>query len=721
MSAQPLSDGPSTPTGPVGRAWAAVDGVISRVERAVVGVGFLLMTLLVFNEYLQREFRDQLGTDLFGLWSIEGQMNVALLLLIGVGFLGASLATQQRKHISVDALERALSPDAAGWLRRFVGLGSAALCLLLARGAWTAVHTYSRDTFEGVKVWGWTAPAINLATRLIPGEKFGPGTPYATVGDWENAQYDLGADPFKIPAFGFVEAGDRFPLWLPMAFITVMFGVMALRMLGQAFLESPPASDRPIRRKVDLSVAAVLLAALAVTVPGLMAGSGWAIVALGVLMVLLGAPLFVGVGAGTVAAWMLLRDGSPEGVINDMFESTKKVELLAIPFFVLAGNLMTEGSIARRLIDIARLLFGRIPGGLGAAGVLACAFFAAISGSSPVTVIAIGGIMFPLLTAERYPEDYNIGMLASAGSLGIIIPPSIPMLVYAIMVSSAPGVGHIDPTDLFKAGILPGLFIATVLIAYTLWRFRPAEGQPKLVSEIDPAVPWSTQLGRALWRGLPSLMLPVVILGGIYGLIDLRWLGLPIHFAFTVTEAAAVAVVYALFVELVINRELNVRKIPDVLSDSAVMMGSLFLVLVIAISLNRFFVFEQMPEQAAAWMLARVDSKLGFLIVVNLFLLVLGCLMDILSAIMIVAPLLAPIATNYGIHPIHFGIMFIVNLELGYLTPPMGINLFVASTVFDRPLLTVIRAVTPFLLLMLLCLAVVVMVPWLSLALLEAG
>jgi C4-dicarboxylate transporter DctM subunit len=213
-------------------------------------------------------------------------------------------------------------------------------------------------------------------------------------------------------------------------------------------------------------------------------------------------------------------------------------------------------------------------------------------------------------------------------------------------------------------------------------------------------------------------MLPVIVLGGIYGWVDLTPLGIDFKIAFTVTEAAAVAVVYALFVELLINRELSVRELPKVFSDSAVMMGSLFLVLVIAISLNRFFVFEQIPEQATAWMLEHVDSQLTFLLMVNLFLLALGCVMDILSAILIVAPLLAPIAASYGIDKIHFAIMFIVNLELGYLTPPMGINLFVASTVFERPILDVIRAVVPFLLLMLFCLVVIVAFPSLSLALL---
>ena len=228
---------------------------------------------------------------------------------------------------------------------------------------------------------------------------------------------------------------------------------------------------------------------------------------------------------------------------------------------------------------------------------------------------------------------------------------------------------------------------------------------------------WARNVGGALRRGILSLMLPVLILGGIYGVLQIP--GTDIGIRFTVTEAAAVSVVYALFVELIIHRELTLKDLPDVITESAVMMGSLFLILVIAISLNRFLSFQQVPEMATEWMLARVDSKLTFLIMVNLFLLALGCVMDILSAILIVAPLLAPIAAQYGIHPVHFGIMFIVNLELGYLTPPMGINLFVASTVFERSILDVIKAVVPFLLVMLVCLVGIVWFEGLSMALLR--
>lgn len=725
----------------VGRA---LDRLVGGVERAFVFVAMLAMTFLAFNEYLKRELRPRFG-DLGGLWALEGQMNVALLLMVVVGFLGASLATQERKHISVDAIDRILAPGAARFVRRFTALVAAGLCWVFAKGSWAAVFSHSQDAFEGAKVWPWMAAPINALVSWLPGEKVGPpscaehglelaaraaaGCPpvdFLTGDDWIDAKYDAGLDPFDLYSFSYVDAGDRFPLWVPLLLLVVAFGLMTVR-FGVAALYPDGTSDtvkgiapeRPgSRRPADVLLAGAFPGALVAIAIGVWLGQGWLILLASILLVFLGSPLFVAVGVGTLACWVLLRGGSAETVIGDMFEATKKQELLAIPFFVLAGNLMTRGSIASRLIGFARAVLGGIPGGLGAGAVAACAFFAAISGSSPVTVIAIGSIMFPMLLREGYSEDYSIGVLTTAGGLGIIIPPSIPMIVYAIMVSGQPDVGVIDPAVLFKAGIGPGLFIAAVLVFYTFFVMWPREAEAQTGPPFDPAV-WAGDVGRAFLQGLPSLLLPVLILGGIYGWLTLEPFGIELTIVFTVTEAAAVAVVYALFVELLVNRELKPRDLPSVFSESAVMMGSLFLILVIAISLNRFFVFEQVPEAATAWMLERVDSKLGFLIMVNLFLLALGCVMDILSAILIVAPLLAPIAAQYGIHPIHFGIMFIVNLELGYLTPPLGINLFVASTVFERPILDVIRAVVPFLLLMLLCLAVIVWVPGLSLFLVE--
>jgi len=809
-----------------------VDAIVGFLERAFVGIALLAMTAFAFNSYLAEELRNwfnervQWGPaqDLFGLWAIDGQLNFALLLMVVVGFLGASLATQEGKHIAVDAAERVLSPNGARFLRRFTSLVAAGLCVLLAQGSYDAMYTHTQDTFEGAKVWTPLRGPVNALTSLMPGDKFGPAScrdlegaardeadcpevDYSGGDDWINGMYDQGLDPFDtefedakvalfnpgpepavatvvaaaepdgeparwdvtVPAegrtmfesvslehgthawltwdgrapdrleltpnqihrvvldpggasveaqpliaFGYVDAGDDVPLWIPFGFLVIAFLTMAARFVARVFSPGADlAQAAPVvgsRRVADVVLAGAVPGGLLAIGAGVWLGQGWIIGIASLMLVILGSPLFVGIGIGTVASWVLLRDGSAESVIADMFEAVKKEELLAIPFFVLAGNLMTKGSIAQRLIDLAKAVLGPLPGGLGAGAVLACATFAAISGSSPVTVIAIGTIMFPMLLKEGYSERYSMGVLTTAGGRGVIIPPSIPMIVYAIMVSGNADVGVVTPTELFRAGMLPGLFIALVLIAYTMFVHwpRPEEIEAQPASSYTLGS-WWRELVRALWQGLPSLMLPVLILGGLYNWLDFGFFAI----RFSVTTASAVAVVYALFVEMFVHRELEWRKIPGVFSESAVMMGSLFLILVIAISLNKFFVFEEVPQAAAAWMLERVQTPFGFLVMVNLFLLALGCVMDILSAILIVAPLLAPIATGvYGIDPIAFGIMFIVNLELGYLTPPMGINLFVASTTFERSIIDVIRGVVPFLLLMVFCLACIVGYVW---------
>ena len=513
-------------------------------------------------------------------------------------------------------------------------------------------------------------------------------------------------------------ARQEFPQWLAQAVIPLSFLLMSLRFFFRGLFgrfepdpDLPPPPETLVkstgRGARDLIIAGLF--------PGILLGlgatlglsTGWLILMGGLLLVLTGAPLFLAIGVAAVGSVTLIQDFSPAIVAKDMFEAVKKEELLAIPFFVLAGNLMTHGTIAEKLVGVARAAMGRMPGGLGLATVAACVFFAAISGSSPVTVIAVGGIMFPMLIKERYPENYSIGVLTSAGSLGIIIPPSVPMIIYAIMVSTREH--PVSPNDLFIAGVLPGLLIAGAFTLYTLYQTRPT--RPGLEIQYEaPAEGYFQNLFGELRKSVLALLLPVIILGGIYGVLG------PLRF--TVTEAAAVAVVYALVVELLVHRELKVKDLPKVLGESGVMMGSLFLIIVLAMAFNKFLSEQYIPQNAAAWLQAHVDTKWQFLLLVNLFLLALGCVIEIVSAILIVAPLLAPIALSYGIDPIHFGIIFIVNLELGYLTPPMGINLFVSSTVFGRPVVDVMKSTLPFLLLMLFCLAIIVIFPQLSLALL---
>ncbi|MDG1481824.1 MAG: TRAP transporter large permease subunit [Myxococcota bacterium] len=691
--------------------FSTADRALGVVERAIITVAMLSMVFLSFNDYLHREV-PSLSLD------VPGGANMALVLMVWVGFIGASLATRHRKHLAVDATDRILSPGAARILKRFTSFAAAGLCWMLARGSWKlmAESLEYEDSVEGLNVWEWLAGPMNSIIGMLPGE------------------------PVEGVAWPTVEPGGDFPLWLAQLILPVSFGLMAARFAGLGlFMPAPPPTDDD---EDDIKAAATTTPAgprepgnrtrrdvvFAGLFPGLLLGvgatlyfgTGGLILAASILLVLTGAPLFVAIGVAALSCALLIGNYDVVSVSTDMFEATKKHELLAIPFFVLAGNLMTKGSIADRLVGVARAAVGAVPGGLGLATIFSCVIFAAISGSSPVTVIAIGSIMFPMLVKEGYPERYSMGVLSTAGSLGIIIPPSVPMIVYAIVVSTPQS--PLSPSDLFIAGVLPGLFMAAMLAIYTLYATRGVKvTAPVVISKTGEATSTSYfgNLLSAGRRGFLALMLPVLILGGIYGLLDLSFIGIPFAVKFTVTEAAAVAVVYALVVELFFHRELKWKKIPGVLAESGMMMGSLFLILVLAIAFNRFLTVEQVPQQAADWLVSHVDSKMTFIILVNIFLLLLGCVMDILSAILIVAPLLAPIAARFGLHPVHFAIMFIVNLEIGYLTPPMGINLFVASAVFKRSIVEVIRGVLPFLLLMLFCLAVISWFPSLSLALLE--
>jgi C4-dicarboxylate transporter DctM subunit len=403
-----------------------------------------------------------------------------------------------------------------------------------------------------------------------------------------------------------------------------------------------------------------------------------AFMVLGIILscLLLGQPLYVLMGTLSLACFYFITGYKEVAELDVMvrliLELASKEVLLAIPFFVVAGEIMTQGSLAQRLIDVARAVFGWAPGGLAVAAVAGCVFFAAISGSSPVTVIAIGSIMVPALVRAGYPFSFSIGLLTTAGSLGILIPPSIPMIVYSIMVGTST---PMDPKDLFLGGVIPGLMIASMLSAWCVWTGykHRLEREPFSFGNI----------GREVTRGFWSLMLPVIILGGIYSGV------------FTTTEAAGVSVVYAFAVEMFIHRDMKAKDFVKVGENSMSVMGALLLIIGLAICLNYVLVEEQVPDRMVEWLQTLDLTRSGFLVIVNIFLLVLGMFMDIMSAILIVAPMLAPMASAMDIEPIHMGIVFIVNLEIGYLTPPIGLNLFVASTLFRRGLGEVIWAVLP--------------------------
>lgn len=402
--------------------------------------------------------------------------------------------------------------------------------------------------------------------------------------------------------------------------------------------------------------------------------------------VLLGLPLYAIMGVIASFCYVVLAGEPLSVVIGDIYYAADKEVLLAVPLFVLAGQIMTKGSISRRLIQVATAFTRPIPGGLGLAAVFSCSVFAAISGSSPVTLIAIGSLLYPALIQAGYSKRFSMGLLSTGGTLGIIIPPSIPMIIFAIMAG-------VSVVDLFKAGVGPGLLLMSLLGAYAVWRAPKSARSP-----ID-----GKEVITALKAGVLSLFMPIMILGGIYSGF------------FTATESAAIAVLYALIVEVFIHREFKFSQLKIVAVETAETLGLLFLILILAVSLNKYMTIEEIPQMLVDLISQNVNSKLGFLLLVNVVLLIVGCFMDAMSAILVLAPLLTPMAQHFGVDPVHFGIIMIVNLEIGYLTPPIGINLFVASGMFKEPIGEVVKAVVPYLFVMLLGLALICAFPQISL------
>jgi len=400
--------------------------------------------------------------------------------------------------------------------------------------------------------------------------------------------------------------------------------------------------------------------------------------------------LLVVLGVVAGMAYWFWGDGQVQNIINDGWDGLNRDVLLSIPMYLLAGAVMARGAIASRLIRLARALSAPIPGGLAIATVLSCAMFAAVTGSGTVALLAIGAVMYPALLEAGYSKRFALGALCAAGTLGIVVPPSIPLILYGIMTQTS-------ISELFIAGVGPALLLTGLMSAWAIarnWRFRLGR--------------WSAQeIGAAFARGIWSLLMPVIILGGIYT----GW--------FTATESASIAVVYGFFVEIVIHREMRFKDVIEVFTSTTRLMGSLFPVLMMALALNVFLTYEQVPDMAVEWLSAHIDSLPGFILLMNAFLLLVGCFMDIGSAILILAPLLQPIAVAQGMDAVHFGVVMVVNLEMGYLTPPMGLNLIVAMTAFKESFGEICRAVLPFLLLMLAALAAVSFWPGLSLFLLQ--
>jgi C4-dicarboxylate transporter DctM subunit len=416
-----------------------------------------------------------------------------------------------------------------------------------------------------------------------------------------------------------------------------------------------------------------------------------ALVIFGLLLTLMAVGMPVGVALGlTVLTFMFVFTDTPiMAVALKMFTGIEKFEIMAIPFFILAGNFLTHGGVARRMINFATAMVGHLTGGLGMSAVLACALFAAVSGSSPATVVAIGSILIPAMIKQGFPLRFGAGVVASAGGLGILIPPSIVMVMYAVTTNSSVGA-------LFMAGVVPGLMLAFVLGLTTWWQARK-HNYPRM-----PKASW-LERWQAFRKAVWGLMLIVVVMGGIYS-------GM-----FTPTEAAAMSAVYAFFIAVFVYRDLTFRQIPKVLLDSANMASMLLFIIASAILFSFILTSEQIPQGIAAWIVDMGLGPVGFLIIVNVLLLIAGNIMEPSSIILILAPILFPVAVALGIDPIHFGIIITVNMEIGMITPPVGLNLFVASGITRAGMTEMTMAVLPWLYTMLAFLILITYVPAISL------
>ncbi len=407
-----------------------------------------------------------------------------------------------------------------------------------------------------------------------------------------------------------------------------------------------------------------------------------------ILAATLGMPLFVVLGAGGLLATAGQQLDSAI-LIVEMNRLATSPNLVAIPLFTLAGVTLAAGGAPQRLIRVFNAMFGWLPGGLAIVALTSCAFFTAFSGASGVTILALGGLLYPMLTGVGYRERFSLGLLTSSGSLGLLFPPSLPILLYAI-------VAGISIDKLFLAALVPGVLLLIMLSAYSFHIGR----ENKLPQQ---AFTWPGLL-RALREGIWDLLMPVGVVAGI------------VSGTVTASEAAAGTAAYVLLLEMVIHRNITrPRAVYRILRDTSVLVGSILIILGVAMGLTNLLIDAQVPMHLLAYLQLHIDSPLQFLLLLNLFLLVVGCMMDIFSAIVVVVPLLLPLATRYGIDPVHLGVIFLANLEIGYNPPPVGINLFIASQRFGKSIVTLFRASLPFLALMLIWLLVITYIPSITL------
>ncbi len=565
---------------------------------------------------------------------IPGSSALVNLSTLWLAFLGAALAAREKKLLSLATGE--FLPK--GWIRDVSRVLSAAISSLICTGLAVASYELVKIEYEFDTHFDWI-PAW-IAQLVMP--------------------IALAAVAVRLV----IGAGSSWKTRLPAA-----IGIPAGFLLVRALYASHAAEEYPV------------LLAETPALPGVLVVLGAAI---------LGAPVFV-VIAG-IAGVLFVTIGDPlQAIPSDAYGMATKPHLAAIPLFTLTGFLLAEGDVPARLLRLFRAFFGWMPGGTAIVCATLCAFLTVFTGGSGVTILVLGGILFQALNEDGYRERFSLGLLTASGSLGLLLPPALPLILYGV-------VANVPIKQLFVGGILPGVLLVALIAA---WGVR--EG---LVGKTSQQKFDRKEATRALWAAKFEIAIPVIVLGAIFS----GWA--------TLVESAALTALVAFVLQLFIHKNISFRKdLNRVVRECVVLTGGVLIILAMAYSLTNYITLENIPGVMIDWMQERVESKWVFLLCVNIFLLLVGCMMDIFSATVVVVPLLVPLGAAYGVDPVHLGIIFIANLELGYLTPPVGLNLFLASYRFKKPLLSVYRAALPMLLILGLGVLAITYIPWLTTAL----
>jgi tripartite ATP-independent transporter DctM subunit len=412
------------------------------------------------------------------------------------------------------------------------------------------------------------------------------------------------------------------------------------------------------------------------------------------VLIVLGVPLFVIIATSALYGFSRI-DVDLSVIAIEINRIVDTPILLAIPLFTLTGYILGESRASERLVRLTDAMLGWVPGGLAIVSLFACAFFTALTGASGATIIALGAILYPAMKQAGYGERFNLGLITSSGSLGLLFPPSIALILYAVIAQQMDVGESVAIDDLFLAGLLPGLLMLVLLTGWSIYRSRDFD-------IVRLQFSWK-KLVAVLRESIWELPMPIVLIGGIYAGY------------FAISEAAAVSVMYVILVEVIILREVSWRKLPHIMRESMTLVGGVLVILGVSLASTNYLIDTEVPARLFEFVRAHIDSKMTFLILLNIFLLVLGMILDVFSALVILVPLLLPMAVGYGIHPIHLGIIFLANMQIGYFTPPVGMNLFIASYRFHKPVTELYRSTIPFMLILMVAVLIITYWPALTL------